>query len=354
MTHPDVEAWKRGHSQLGSRLVDVESLPNVTLARSGILTGGSATAWAEAEGRLHRAWAAFQRLQPVLQQVEAGGDPAQAAALLAAQPVETAHGPVTDPGAALAAAHLDVDAASGVIGRLDVAWDDLTPRVGAARAKASASGDTATDRAAAALADLLTTDPLAVTAADVASIDAKASASGTRHAASVQATARLDVDLPRARDELARLDADVVAAASELAHAASRVVGVAATVPVTDLDALGTWLARIGTAATHGDRGRAAADLTAWFAAADARRRELDAALGPARAGMERREQGRGLWNALRAKAGARKLDEKPDVVAALDEAKALLWTAPCDVAAAEASLTHLSRTLTNRPEEDR
>ena len=52
MTHPDVEAWKRGHSLLGSRLVDVESLPNVTLARSGILTGGSATAWAEAEGRL--------------------------------------------------------------------------------------------------------------------------------------------------------------------------------------------------------------------------------------------------------------------------------------------------------------
>lgn len=354
MIHPDVEAWKRGHAQLGSRLVDVESLPNVTLARSGILTGGSATTWAEAEGRLNRAWTTFHTLESVLQQVEATDDPAQATAVLAAHPVDTAHGPEADPGAALAAAHLDVDAASGVIGRFDAAWDDLTPRVGAVRAKAAATGDTATDRAAAALAELLAADPLAVTEGDVASVEAKASASGTRHAASVQATARLDVDLPRARDELARLEADVTTAASELAHAASRVVGVAATVPVTDLDALGKWLDRIGTAAVDGDRGRAAADLTAWFEAAQARRRELDAALGPARAGMERREQGRGLWRALRAKAGARKLDEKPDVVAALDAARELLWTAPCDVAAAEASLTHLSRTLTNRPQEDR
>jgi hypothetical protein len=353
MTHPDVEAWKRGHALLGSRLVDVESLPNVVLARSGILTGGTATTWADADAVLGRAWAAYQALDGALRQAEASGDPAAATALLATAPVITADGPVTDAGAALAAAHLDVDTATGVVARLDAAWDGLAPRVGAARAKAASSGDADTERAATALAELLTSDPLAVTEADVVAVEARASASGTRHAASVAAPARLDVDLPRARDLLARLDADAQGAAAELAHAASRIVGVAATAPVPDLEALGSWLDRIEAAAT-GDRGRAATDLAAWFAAAQARRDELDAALAPARSGMERREQGRGLWNALRAKAGARKLDEQPDVVAALAAAKDLLWTAPCDVAAAEAALTHLSRVLTNRPQEDR
>jgi hypothetical protein len=354
MTDPTVQSWRTGNSALGSRLVDVESLPNVALARSGVLTGGSASTWAEADATLSRAWAAYQALDAVLEEVERTGDPHRATALMTASPVATAQGPATDPGTALAAAQLDVDTAVAVVGRLGAVWDGLAPRIGAARAKAAACGDTDTERAATALAELVTTDPLAVTAADVVEVEAKAGASGSRHAASQVATARLDVDLPRARDLLARLDADVQGAAAELAHAATRLVGVTATVPVRDLDALGTWLDRIATAATSGDRGRAATDLSAWFAAAQARRDELDAALAPARRGMERREQGRGLWNALRAKAGARKLDETPDVVAALDRAKDLLWSAPCDVAAAEVALTDLSRALTRRPMEDR
>jgi hypothetical protein len=332
----------------------VESLPNVVLARSGVLTGGSAATWGDADATLNRAWTAYQALDGVLGEVETTGDPNRAATLLATNPIATAQGPVADVTAALEAAHADVDAATAVVTRLGAAWDGLAPRVGAARAKAAASGDTPTERAATALAELLTTDPLAVTEPDVASVEAKASASGTRHAASQAAVARLDVDLPRARDMLATLDADAQGAADELAHAASRITGVSATVPVSDLGALGDWLDRIGAAAANGHRDRAAADLAAWFAAAQARRDELDAALGPARAGMERREQGRGLWNALRAKAGARKLDEQPDVVEALDEAKDLLWTAPCDLAAAEAALTHLSRILTHRPQEGR
>lgn len=349
-TDPRVQAWRTSHATLGGRLVDVESLPNVVLARSGVLTGGSASAWAEADATLNRAWSAYQALDGVLHQVEATGDPGRAAALLAATPIQTPQGPVTDPTEALAAAHLDVDTATGVVTRLGAAWDGLAPRVGAARSRAAASGDTATERAATALAELLTTDPLAVTESDVASVEAKASASGTRHAASQAAEARLDVDLPRARDLLSRLDADVQGAADELTHAASRITGVAATAPVTDIEALAGWLDRIDAAASNGHRARAATDLAAWFSAAQARRDELDAALAPARAGMERREQGRGLWNALRAKAGARKLDEQPDVVEALDRARDLLWTAPCDVTAAEAALTELSRILTHRP----
>ena len=136
----------------------------------------------------------------------------------------------------------------------------------------------------------------------------------------------------------------------------TRVAGIRTGVPVPDLDALGAWLERIADAAAlpHGDRARVATDLAAWRAAADARRAEVDAALGPARAGMRRRVEGQGLWTALRAKAGARKLDEHPAVAEALTAAQDELWRAPCDLDAAEGALARLSAVLTSPPQEDR
>ena len=133
-------------------------------------------------------------------------------------------------------------------------------------------------------------------------------------------------------------------------------VGVPTGVPVPDLDALGAWLDRIADAPPSPGPTRPASPPTSrrGAAAADARRAEIDAVLGPARAGMRRREEGQGLWTALRAKAGARKLDENPDVVEALTAAQDVLWQAPCDLDAAEAALTRLSAVLTSRPQEDR
>jgi hypothetical protein len=65
---------------------------------------------------------------------------------------------------------------------------------------------------------------------------------------------------------------------------------------------------------------------------------------------MQRRSAGRGLWTALRAKAGARRLDEQPDVAAALSAAQEELWRAPCDLAKAEAALAAVSAVLEARP----
>ena len=92
MTDPIVQSWRTGNSALGGRLVDVESLPNVVLARSGILTGGSAATWADADATISRAWAAYQALEAVLDEVERTGDPHRATALMAATPVATAQG----------------------------------------------------------------------------------------------------------------------------------------------------------------------------------------------------------------------------------------------------------------------
>ena len=351
MTDPNVQAWRNAHGTLGSRLVDLESHGNVALARTGVLTGGTAAAWADADAGLGHAWETYRVLEEVLQQIET--DPAQAATLLRTAQVPGAGGALTDPSAALAAASRAVDDAVALADRLATAWDALAPRVGAARATAAGAGDTATERAAAALAELVATDPFAVGEADVAAVEARAAASGDRHAAAQTALARFDVDLAAARTTLAELDADVQRAASELAHAASRVVGIDARVPVADLDALAAWLDRI-TAASGGDRIRAATDLTAWTEAARSRRAELDGVRETARAALQRREEGQGLWTALRAKAGARKLDEQTDVAQALEAARDVLWHAPCDLGAAGAALSRLSHVLTTRPKEDR
>jgi len=354
MTDPHVQAWRSAHTTLGSRLVDLESQADVAVARTGVLTGATAAAWADAEAGLAHAWETYRVLDEVLDDVEA--DPARAAALLTTSQVPGAGGAPADPSTALAAASAAVDAAQEVAERLAAAWASLAPRVGAVRAAASGAGDGPTERAAAALAELVATDPFAVTEADVVGVEQAAAVSGNRKAAQQAAISRLDVDLTAARDTFAALTADVDGAADELAHAATRVVGVRTGVPVPDLDALGAWLERIADAAAlpHADRGRVATDLAAWRAAADARRAEIDAALGPARAGMRRREDGQGLWTALRAKAGARKLDEHPAVAEALTAAEDELWNAPCDVDAAEAALARLSAVLTSPPKEDR
>lgn len=351
MTDPNVQAWRNAHATLGSRLVDLESHGNVALARTGVLTGGTAATWADADAGLAHAWETYRVLDDVLQRVEA--DPALGATLLTTSQVPGEDGVPADPSTALSAASRAVDDAVAVADRLATAWDALAPRVGAARSTAAAAGDAATERTAAALAELVATDPFAVRDADVVAVEQRAAASGSRHSAEQTALARFDVDLAAARTALAELEADATRAASELSHAASRVVGVQARVPVADLDAVADWLDRITTQAGS-DKARAATDLTAWTAAARVRRDELDAALAAARAGLQRREEGQGLWTALRAKAGARKLDEQTDVADALTAARDILWHAPCDLVAAEAALTRLSTVLTNRPKEDR
>ncbi|HEX6420505.1 MAG TPA: hypothetical protein VFZ77_18535 [Acidimicrobiales bacterium] len=351
MTDPTVQAWRTAHATLGSRLVDLESHANVALARTGVLTGTSAAAWAEADTGLSHAWETYRVLDEVLGQAEA--EPARAGDLLRSARVPGPDGATTDASTALGAASAAVDAAVALADRLAAAWDGLAPRVGAARSTAAAAGDAATERAATALAELVASDPLAVDEADVAAVERRAEASGGRRAAAQAAAARLDVDLAAARDALAALDADGQAAAGELAHAASRVAGVDASPPVPDLAGVGDWLDRIAATAAA-DRTRAAADLAAWNDAVRSRRADLDAALGAARAAMRRRAEGQGLWTALRAKAGARKVDERADVAEALAAARDVLWHAPCDLAAADAALARLTAALTARPGEDR
>ncbi|HKY66400.1 MAG TPA: hypothetical protein VJM49_08530, partial [Acidimicrobiales bacterium] len=131
MTDPHVQAWRSAHTTLGARLVDLESLPNVALARTGSLTGATGQAWADADAALAHAWETYRVLDEVLDAVET--DPARAGTLLSTARVPGSGGAPADPSTALTAASAAVDAAVAVADRLATAWDSLAPRVGAAR-----------------------------------------------------------------------------------------------------------------------------------------------------------------------------------------------------------------------------
>ncbi|HZM38104.1 MAG TPA: hypothetical protein VFB94_03270 [Acidimicrobiales bacterium] len=343
-TDPSLSTRRSELAALGERLVDLESDPTVTVARGGVLTGGSAITWTQADTGIAYAWEIYRAVDELLGRAEADRD--HAAGLLAAPSIPTPAGN-QDAATALATANQSVEEARGVAANLAAAWGGLASRIQVATDAATAAGDNAAIRAAAAVTELLAGDPLAVTEADVAHVESLAQAASGRRAAAQAATGRLDVDLVRARATLDSLDADAQGAATELAHATSRIADLVVPTPARDLAALGEWLDRI---AAMPDRPSAAATLNDWFAAADARRAELDRALATARDGMQRRAEGRGLWSALRAKAGARKLDERPEVAAALDTAREELWRAPCDLDAAELALSRLAAALEARP----
>ena len=344
----NLDAWRGALATLGSLLVDLESNSTVERARTGCLVGGTAQTWDEADGGVGRAWETYRAVDDLLHRATA--DPGQAQALLTAPTVPGPAGP-TDPTTAMRAAKAAVEAADEVAARLAVAWEGLVARAQAARTAADEAGDESTARAAEALARLLASDPFAASADDVDDVERAAAEAGRRHAAAKAAVARFDIDLARARATLAGLRTDRQAATAELDHAASRIAGAGPADPVPDLDQLGEWLDRIAATAEH-EASRAAGNLANWDAAAQARRGELDEARRIASTALERRDAGRGLWTALRAKAAARRLDEQPDVAAALEAARDELWQAPCDLAVAEAALARLSTLLrADRPE---
>jgi hypothetical protein len=341
-TGPALDGWKAAVATLGGLLVDLESDLTVTRARTGVLVGASAATWASTDARISAAWTTYRAVNQLVDDAEI--DPSRTAQLLATA-VPGRSGTPTDPTTAMRAAKADVEEATAVVDRLREAWDGPASRTQAARAAATAASDQTTVRAADALARLVATDPLAVQEPDVAVLEAAAAKSSGRSNAAAAAAARIDLDLVAARAELAKLDAQAQTADGELQHATSRIAGLQPVTIVQDLDALARWLDRIAALAGR-DKARAAADLDDWRASAQARGDELAGALAPARTGLKRREEGRGLWTALRAKAAARHLDEQAEVAAALRSAHDLLWAAPCDLDAADAALAALTEAL--------
>jgi hypothetical protein len=105
-------------------------------------------------------------------------------------------------------------------------------------------------------------------------------------------------------------------------------------------------LASLGALAAAGQWSRLAAELDrseADLARSAGQTADVRAAATDA---LDKREELRGLLRAYKAKAARLGAAEDPDLAARHDEAHGLLWTAPCDLAAAEAAVLAYQRAI--------
>jgi hypothetical protein len=151
---------------------------------------------------------------------------------------------------------------------------------------------------------------------------------------------RLRAQAQRQIDELTTAAAAARAAREDVAvawrHAADRITGVPPLPPeipeppiasLTKLAAAGRWTR------LQAELDRCHSELAAATAATEDSRRSAATALG-------RRDELRGLLEAYKAKAGRLGAAEDDDLAARYDQARELLWTAPCNLAAAAAAVT--------------
>jgi hypothetical protein len=108
-------------------------------------------------------------------------------------------------------------------------------------------------------------------------------------------------------------------------------------------------LASLGALADGGQWTRLAAELdrcTAELAAATAQTADLRRTAADA---VDKRDELRGLLRAYKVKAARLGAAEDPALASSYDQAHGLLWTAPCDLAAAEAAVASYQRAILER-----
>jgi hypothetical protein len=376
----ELEAAQDAVARASSALVDLEGHPGFGLLRPGGFSGGSARRRDETlatVAELHRDLALYRRAVAAAREARgsrgrpSGDELAAAYDALHGESVTVTEevvplqrrgllGPVsevtrTSADALLARMTAAFDAATRVVADVGAVWDAVAAQLGPAdRARDALRAEAATlpqaavdvtgwsDRLEALRAAVLT-DPLAHT--------------GTATPVPTAALAEVEAGLADAREELrearalrsgldervaaltARVDAlvTVESAAEAVAAEVERLIVAVPGLPAPRRRAP-DLRAAVRDAHARARAGRWE-EASAAFAAASA---DLDAATAQAQADravlgglLDRRAELRGRLGALRAKAGARGRSEDLALDALYTRARELLWSAPCDLAAA-------------------
>jgi hypothetical protein len=153
-----------------------------------------------------------------------------------------------------------------------------------------------------------------------------------------QARRRID-DLAAAVAAARAARADAVTARQEAATRISALPPLPPEIPGPPLASLGALAAGGQWSRLAAELGRCEAELTRQDAETAGVRRAAADAIG-------KRDELRGLLRAYKAKAARLGAAEDPDLAARYDEAYGLLWTAPCDLTAAEAAAMAYQRAI--------
>jgi len=157
---------------------------------------------------------------------------------------------------------------------------------------------------------------------------------------------RLRQQARRRIDDLAAATAAARAARRDAVAARQDVAARISALPPPPPEIAEPPLASLGTLAASGQWSRLAGELDraeAELAAASAQTADVRQA---AAAAIDKRDELRGLLRAYKAKAARLGAAEDPDLADRYEQAHGLLWTAPCDLTAAEAAVAGYQRAI--------
>jgi hypothetical protein len=377
-----VKAAVAERDAIQANLLELDSSFGKQLLAGAELTGATRRRWDATAATLATLWQVYEAYSAVVDQAAEAvtrhlgpRELAALTALLTGRSVQLASGPaplagrdLADPGredltlaTAVARMRGAFTSVTEVVSAAEHVWTEVAGRLDASAAElarvtplAAGLGDEAlTGNLAAAQGELartrdtLNSDPLALWQGS----DAVDTSGADRLRERVAAAANQVDELVRLRDEAHQRIADVTTAATTArsAHddavaawnqAAAKIAPGTLPPPPAGLADLSARLAGLDTLLAGGRWTRLASELDLLdreLATATAAFKEAERTVVAA---LARREELRGLLGAYKAKAARLGAIEDPGLAERYDRARALLWTAPCDLAAAEAAVT--------------
>ena len=377
-----VTAATAERDSIQTNLLELDDSFGKQMLAGAALTGESKRRWEAAAADLAALWETFTTYAAVVDQAAgllAGArrssdrELAQITALLTGASVEVtrsvplARRDLTETGRSrlsLAAAVREMrrsfDGVGDVVAGAESVWNETADGLSEVGAELDAAkkqlGDTGDDEAAAALAaardelgrlrDLLNADPLAlwqggsVDTARLGRLRKQAAAAAARAAeiARVRADAQRRIAAAAAAvSAAAAACADAVAARD---RAAARIAAAELPPPPAEAVGLDVRLAALDKLKAAGRWGRLAEELGTIEAEATAAGQRCRDTQQAAAALLDRRNELRGLLDAYQIKAARLGAAEDSELSRLYDQAHELLWTAPCDLAAAAAAVT--------------
>ena len=249
---------------------------------------------------------------------------------------------------------------SDVVAAAESVWNETADGLSEIGAELDAAkkqlGDGGDDEVASALAaagdelgrlrDLLNSDPLAlwqggsVDTARLGRLRKQAAAASARAAEIGRVRADAQQRITAAAAAVSAAAAAFTDAAAARERAAARIAAAELPPPPTETAGLDVRLAALGKLKAAGRWSRLAAELDTIEAEAPAATQRYRDAERAAAALLGRRDELRGLLDAYQIKAARLGAAEDSELTRLYDEAHELLWTAPCDLAAAAAAVT--------------
>jgi hypothetical protein len=381
-----VAAATKERDNIQANLLELEDSFGKRMLAGATLAGQTRRRWARADAQLTRLWEIFNEYSAAVDRAaglvanlrrSAETKLAEVSEILSGPSVRLARAPstsavpeITSDGSAgltllgavaqMRRAYIEV---TSVCAAAQSVWDEVSDGLQQARAKldeaASQSAGLADDTLAGPLAaaqatlaglrETLNNDPLALwigRRVDTSRLD-RLNKQVTAVTARVAEIARLrrdaDARIAQVTAAVAAAQAawqDAVTARERSATKIAAATGGQAGPPLPDVAALAGRLAGLAELRATGRWSRLAAELDAIGKLAGAATHGCRDAEQAAAAGLERRDELRGLLDAYKAKAASLGAAENAELEALHRQARDVLWSAPCDLGAASAAVT--------------